>query len=217
MAQPSDNPPAAQSEAAASPKSRGRLGLGRRGLIILAVAVPVLAFLGILTWALLTAGPARGGLAVNNTVLELNVDSEAAPEFTLTLMGGAGSEERQLSSGDLRGQVVMLDFWASWCPPCRDEAPTLAQVYAEYQGRGVEFVGFNLWDNVGDAEVFLQQEGHQYPNGVDEGGRIAISYGVRGIPEKFFLTRDGRIARKFSGPMDAELLRQILDTLLLQE
>lgn len=189
-----------------------RLPVGRRGLVILAVAVPVLAFLGILTWALLTTGPARGGLAVNNDVVELDVDSEPAPEFTVALYGGG-----ELSSADLHGQVVMLDFWASWCPPCREEAPVLAQVYEEYRGRGVEFVGFNLWDNAGDAELFLQQQGHEYPNGVDDEGKIAISYGVRGIPEKFFLTRDGRIARKFSGPMTADLLRQILDTLLLQE
>ena len=188
-----------------------RLPVGRRGLVILAVAVPVFAFLGILTWALLTTGPARGGLAVNNDVVELDVDSEPAPEFTVALYGGG-----ELSSAALRGQVVMLDFWASWCPPCREEAPVLAQVYEEYRGRGVEFVGFNLWDNAGDAELFLQQQGHEYPNGVDEEGKIAISYGVRGIPEKFFLTRDGRIARKFSGPMTADLLRQILDTLLIQ-
>ena len=93
----------------------------------------------------------------------------------------------------------------------------LAQVYDEYRDHGVEFVGFNLWDNAGDAGLFLQQQGHEYPNGVDEEGRIAISYGVRGIPEKFFLNREGHIVRKFSGPMDADLLRQILDTLLLQE
>ena len=130
----------------------------------------------------------------------------------MALFGGG-----ETTSGQLRGQVVMLDFWASWCPPCRDEAPVLAQVYDEYQDRGVEFVGFNLWDNAGDAELFLQQQGHEYPNGIDEGGKIAISYGVRGIPEKFFLDREGRIVRKFSGPMEPDLLRQILDTLLLKE
>ena len=113
-----------------------------------------------------------------------------------------------------RGRVVMIDFWASWCPPCREEAPVLAQVYNEYRGRGVEFVGVNLWDNAGDADVFLQQQGHGYPNGVDEGGRIAIGYGVRGIPEKFFISRDGRIVRKFSGPLTEDRLRLILESML---
>ena len=198
------------------PKAR-RMPFGRRGLIIAAVAVPVLGLLAILAWASATSGPARGGLAVNNSIVELNVDAESAPEFELALFVEPESYEGRISSADLRGQVVMLDFWASWCPPCRDEAPVLAQVYDEYRERGVEFVGFNLWDNAGDANLFLQQQGHEYPNGVDEGGKIAISYGVRGIPEKFFLDREGRIVRKFSGPMDADLLRQILDTLLLRE
>ena len=211
MEKSTDNKPEVQP--APVPDARRSLLSGRRGLIIIAtaVAVPVLAFLAILAWASATSGPARGGLAVNNSIVELNVESEPAPEFTLALMGGG-----EVSNADLRGQVVMLDFWASWCPPCRDEAPVLAEVYDEYTERGVEFVGFNLWDNAGDAELFLQQQGHEYPNGVDQDGRIAISYGVRGIPEKFFLDRDGRIARKFSGPMDADLLRQILDTLLLE-
>ncbi len=190
---------------------RGGLPFGRRGLIVALVTVPVLAFLGILTWALFTSGPARGGLAVNSRIVELNVDAQPAPEFTMTLLGGG-----EIESAELRGRVVMLDFWASWCPPCRDEAPVLAQVYDEYRDRGVEFVGFNLWDNAGDARLFLQQQNHEYPNGIDEEGRIAISYGVRGIPEKFFLDREGRIVRKFSGPMRADLLREILDTLLLK-
>ena len=184
---------------------------GRRTVVMLVVSVPVLALLAILAWASFTSGPARGGLAVNESFVELDVEAEAAPGFSMSLMGGG-----ELSLTDLQGKLVMLDFWASWCPPCRDEAPVLAQVYGEYRDKGVEFVGVNLWDQAGDAELFVQQEGHQYPNGVDEGGKIAISYGVRGIPEKFFLSRDGLIVRKFSGPMDVEKLRGILDTMLLE-
>ena len=205
--QPAEDRPPGQQET----NSRGGLRFGRRTLIIAAVAVPVLAFLAILAWASATSGPSRGGLAVNDRIIELAVNREAAPHFSLDLLDGG-----TVSSDGLRGRVVMLDFWASWCPPCRDEAPVLAQVYNEYRDLGVEFVGINLWDNAGDAELFVQQQGHNYPNGVDEGGKIAISYGVRGIPEKFFIDREGRIVRKFSGPMNADLLRQILDTLLLR-
>ena len=198
-----------QTEIQAAATRRGRLPFGRRSLVIAAVAVPVLAFLAILAWASATSGPARGGLTVNDNTVELDVDGEAAAEFSLSLIGGGN-----ISSQELRGRVVMLDFWASWCPPCREEAPVLAQVYGEYRNRGVEFVGVNLWDNADDAEVFLQQQGHEYPNGIDEGGKIAISYGVRGIPEKFFIDREGSIVRKFSGPMTADRLRLILDSLL---
>ena len=190
-------------------KGRRRLPLGHRTLIIVAVSVPVLAFLAILAWASATSGPARGGLAVNDQIVELSAGGEVAAPFTMSLVGGG-----EFSSEELQGRVVMLDFWASWCPPCRDEAPALGQVYREYRDRGVEFVGINLWDNTGDAELFLQQQGHEYPNGFDDGGKIAISYGVRGIPEKFFLSAEGRIVRKFSGPVGADRLRQILDSLL---
>ena len=190
-------------------RTRGKWPFGRRSLVIAAVAVPVLAFLAILAWASFTSGPARGGLAVNDNIVELDADGEAAPDFSLNLMGGGS-----IDSQELRGRVVMLDFWASWCPPCREEAPVLAQVYADYRDRGVEFVGVNLWDNAGDADIFVQQQGHEYPNGVDDGGKIAISYGVRGIPEKFFIDREGSIVRKFSGPMTADRLRMILESML---
>ena len=191
-------------------RTPGRWPFARRSLVIAAVAVPVLAFLAILAWASFTSGPARGGLAVNDNIVELDADGEAAPDFSLNLMGGGS-----IGSQELRGRVVMLDFWASWCPPCREEAPVLAQVYAEYRERGVEFVGVNLWDNAGDADIFVQQQGHEYPNGVDDGGKIAISYGVRGIPEKFFIDREGSIVRKFSGPMTADRLRMILESMLV--
>jgi cytochrome c biogenesis protein CcmG/thiol:disulfide interchange protein DsbE len=190
-------------------RSSGRLTFGRRTLIILGVGIPVLAFLAVLAWASFISDGAPGGIAVNESVAEVSQERKAAPNFRLELPGGG-----TLSIEGLRGRVVMLDFWASWCQPCRDEAPVLAQVYREYRGRDVEFVGINLWDNPGDAELFLQEQGHEYPNGIDAEGKIAISYGVRGIPEKFFITSDGLIARKFTGPMNPDLLRRILDALL---
>ena len=211
MEQPSEIQTPLQEDAGKGGRPRWRALVSRRTLVIAVVVVPVLGLLAILAWASVSSGPARGGLAVNESFIELDVDAEAAPDFTLPLIGGG-----ETGSAELRGQVVMVDFWASWCPPCRDEAPVLAQAYREYRDRGVEFVGVNLWDNSGDAEVFLKQEGHEYPNGIDKDGKIAISYGVRGIPEKFFISREGLIVRKFSGPMDADRLRGILDTMLLE-
>ena len=185
--------------------------IGRRTLIIIGVSIPVLAFLAVLAWASFSSDGAPDGIAVNDSVAEVRQERRVAPDFTLRLPDGGA-----LGIEDLRGKVVMLDFWASWCQPCRDEAPALAQVYREYRERDVEFVGVNLWDNPGDAELFLQQQGHEYPNGIDAEGKIAISYGVRGIPEKFFISREGLIVRKFTGPMNPDLLRQILDALLSQ-
>ena len=192
-----------------STSSRAAGRIGRRTLIIIGAAIPVLAFLAVLAWASFSSGGAPDSIAVNESVAEVQQERRAAPNFVLQLPDGGA-----IGTADLRGKVVMLDFWASWCQPCRDEAPALAQVYREYRERDVEFVGINLWDNPSDAELFLQQEGHEYPNGIDAEGKIAISYGVRGIPEKFFISRDGSIARKFTGPMNPDLLRQILDALL---
>ena len=183
--------------------------IGRRTLIIIGVGIPALAFLAVLAWASFSSDGAPDGIAINESVAEVRQETKTAPDFNLQLPDGSA-----LGIEDLRGKVVMLDFWASWCQPCRDEAPALAQVYREYRELDVEFVGINLWDNPGDAELFLQQQGHEYPNGIDAEGKIAISYGVRGIPEKFFIGRDGAIARKFTGPMNPDLLRQILDDLL---
>ena len=117
----------------------------------------------------------------------------------------------------LRGRIVFLDFWASWCPPCRHEAPDLAEVYLEYRGRPVEFVGVDIWDDPTAAVNFLEDFQTPYPNGRDETGKIAINYGVRGVPEKFFVGPDGSILKKFVGPINGSDLRQVLDDLLLQE
>lgn len=209
MAQSAENPPPDD-----APVGRGRYRrrrIGQRGLIIVGAGVPLLALLAVLAWGSFSSGGGPAGAAVNATVAEVSIDTETAPDFTLARPDGG-----EIRLSELRGQVTLLDFWASWCRPCRDEAPALAQAYAEYRGRGVEFVGVNLWDDPSDARRFLQEQGHQYPNGIDADGKIAISYGVRGIPEKFFINRHGQIVRKFSGPMTLELLRQILDDVLAQ-
>ena len=181
----------------------------KRAWILLGGGIPLLGLIALLAWASLRSGGNPGGLAVNSDFVEAQVDASAARDFELQLIGGGA-----LKLSDLRGKVVMVDFWASWCLPCRVEAPALLKVYQEFQGQPVEFVGVALWDNVGDAEVYLQQEGLTYPNGFDGTGVIAIDYGVRGIPEKYFIGRDGVIAKKLSGPLTETVLRDTISELL---
>jgi len=183
--------------------------MSKRVWIMLGGGIPLIALIALLAWASIRTGGNPGGLATNTDLVELKVDAETARDFSLNLIGGGS-----LKISDYRGQVVMVDFWASWCQPCRVEAPTLAKVYQEFQRQPVEFIGVDVWDNIGDAEVFLQQEGHNYPNGFDGEGVIAIDYGVRGIPGKYFIDREGVLVKKLSGPLTETTLRDTLNELL---
>lgn len=186
-----------------------KIGLGKRWWILLGTAIPVLALLVLLVWASAKSGGNPGGLAVNSELGEVSSSVDFARDFSLELLNG-----QTLTLSELEGKIVMLDFWASWCAPCRQEASVLANVYREFSGLPVEFIGVDIWDSLEDARRFVSQFDVPYPTGVDAKGTIAIDYGVRGIPEKFFISPDGAILKKFTGPMNEDSLRTILDGLL---
>jgi len=132
-----------------------------------------------------------------------------APDFTLTLFDG-----EQLSLSELRGQVVVINVWASWCPPCRDEALVLERAWRTYQDRGVTFVGVDYMDTEPAALAYIKEFGVTYPNGPDLGSRIAEAYNVQGVPETFFVTPQGEIADAHVGPLSEAQLTAILERLL---
>jgi cytochrome c biogenesis protein CcmG/thiol:disulfide interchange protein DsbE len=134
---------------------------------------------------------------------------EAAPDLRLTLLDGS-----QIALRDLRGQVVVLNFWASWCDPCRREAPELQQVWEQYRDRGIAFVGVTFHDAKGASQRFVERYGLTYPNGVDERGRISQTYGVVAVPETFIIDRDGAIASVHVGEIDAETLVKEIEELV---
>ena len=186
--------------------------LSKRSWILVGSAVPVLALFALLGWASARSGGNPGGLGVNSELGEVSVTQKPANQFSLELLDG-----RTLNLSDYRGKVVMVDFWASWCPPCRQEAPVLAEVYREYAGLPVEFIGIDIWDGLDAARDYVSRYEVPYPNGVDDTGVIAIDYGIRGIPEKLFVDRHGAVTKRFIGPMDQNTLRSILDDLLASE
>ena len=180
-----------------------------RGLGFAIAAVPVAALIALLAWAIAQSGGNPGGLGVNDEFGEVSITSGPAPPLSLQLLDGGS-----IGLGELRGKVVMVDFWSSWCPPCIEEAPVLAEAYREYAGQEVEFLGVAIWDEADDIDRYIQQFDLSYPNGLDAKGAMAINYGVRGIPEKYFIDREGQLVRKFSGPVSAEKLRAIIDEML---
>jgi cytochrome c biogenesis protein CcmG, thiol:disulfide interchange protein DsbE len=135
--------------------------------------------------------------------------AKPAPSFTLTLFDGGA-----LNMKDLRGKAVLLNFWASWCVPCRAEARALEEAWQKYKDRDVVFVGVNIQDKEEDARAFLKEFGVTYLNGRDWSGKIAIDYGVWGIPETFFLDPHGRITYKHAGELRVPVITTKLDEAL---
>ena len=184
--------------------------MGLRAWMMMAVGFTLAAFLALLFWGLFSF-EGSGGLGINQEFGDVHVNIKTAPGFDLLLFDG----ETWHLSGQT-GKVVVLDFWASWCGPCRQEAAVLTDVYREYTGQPVEFVGVNIWDRRSDALEHLESYSVPYPNGVDDNGTIAVDYGVRGIPEKYFIGPNGEVLRKYVGPVTAEALREALDEALVE-
>jgi cytochrome c biogenesis protein CcmG/thiol:disulfide interchange protein DsbE len=182
---------------------------GRRTLVLVAIGIPVLLLSALLIWATIRSGGQAGGRFVNDELGEVRINPKPAPAFELAALDGS-----TLSLASYRGKVVMVDFWASWCPPCARETPVLASVYDRYQGAPVEFIGISIWDRGQDAIRFVDRYDVAYPIAIDHDGRVAIDYGVTGIPEKFFIDPDGRLVRRFVGPMDDTTLEATLDSML---
>ncbi|MBI4202992.1 MAG: TlpA family protein disulfide reductase [Chloroflexi bacterium] len=180
-----------------------------RRAVALAALLPAVALLALLGWALAKSGGQPGGFGINNVFGEVEARPGPAPALTLTTLDG-----QEVTLEDLRGKVVMVDFWSSWCPPCVAEAPVLEATYRLYRDKGVEFVGVAIWDERGAVENHVRLFGVSYLNGLDDLGKIAVDYGVRGIPEKFFIDREGNLVRKFVGPASERQLGGILDALL---
>ena len=132
--------------------------------------------------------------------------AKQAASFTLTLFDG-----KVIRLEDLRGKVIFLNFWASWCVPCRAEAKTLEVAWQKYRDRGVVFLGVNIQDKEEDARAFMKEFGITYLNGRDASGKIAVDYGVWGIPESFFIDGQGRITYKHVGEIGPPTISAKLD------
>ena len=150
------------------------------------------------------------GLTLDSRSFHSPLVGRQASDFTLKLFDGG-----TFTLSEQRGKVVVLNMWSSWCiPACYNEAPALEAAWQRYRGRGVMFLGVNYQDRGAAAREFLARFRHTFPNGPDVGSKVSIEYGLRGVPETFFIARDGRLAYKHVGEISLPMLVQQIEQLL---
>jgi cytochrome c biogenesis protein CcmG/thiol:disulfide interchange protein DsbE len=171
----------------------------------IAVVCAVLALVGLLAYGLASNEPDR----TVEEALERGA-REPAPSLELPRLSGAG--ERSLE--DYRGTVVVLNFWASWCEPCREESPLLDRWHRRMEPRGGTVLGVDALDVTTDARAFIRRYGLSYPMLRDGDGDTRESFGIVGFPETFVIDRRGRIAAVRRGPVDEAFMRSEVAPLL---
>jgi len=165
-----------------------------RGRVV--VFAVLLALLGLLAWGLnkSRAGPVQSGMA---------------PDFSLI-----GFDGRKVTLSELRGQVVIVNFWASWCPPCREEAAYLEQTWRKYKDKGVVFIGVDYVDTEKEALAYIQEFDITYLNGPDLQTRISQAYNIQGVPETFFVAKNGKLRGVQIGALVSPQLDDKIEELL---
>lgn len=139
----------------------------------------------------------------------------AAPGFELGLYPSRdGGMASPLRLSELQGKVVVVNFWASWCVPCRDEAPVLERAWQDYRDRGVVLVGVGYLDTETNAEQFMAEFDITYPNGADLQQQISRLYRITGVPETFVIDQQGIVRSVFVAPIHESQLRAAIDPLL---
>ncbi len=139
------------------------------------------------------------------------ISSGPAPDFTLTTFEG-----KTITLSELRGQVVVINFWASWCPPCRDEAPYLEKTWRKYKDKGVVFIGVDYVDAEPNALAYIDEFNITYPNAPDIGQKVAEAYRIKGVPETFYIDKLGQVRSVQIGPLSPPILDNKIDELLAE-
>lgn len=173
-------------------------GKQKKAGLVVAFAV-VLALLALLAWGLrkAQAGPRESGIA---------------PDFTLT-----GFDGRVVKLDQLRGQVVIINFWASWCLPCREEAAYLEETWRKHKDQGVVFIGVDYVDTEKEALAYIKEFDITYINGPDIGTRIAADYNIQGVPETYYVAKNGELRGVHIGPLKSPELDNKIQELLAEQ
>lgn len=137
-----------------------------------------------------------------------------APAFSLAMLG-TDSANSQLSLADFPGKSIVLNFWASWCAPCKEELPLLEQHWEQAQARGqaVVFLGIDFEETSTDAASFLQLHHITYPAGLDSDGSVASKYGINDLPQTIFINRQGKVVKRITGQLTEQSLASALQSI----
>lgn len=175
----------------------------------------VLLLLALLAYGLLTTGASTRidqslaeGESPPAPAFDLPVLERGAPPAPLARRTRRAMADGELALDELRGTPFVLNFWASWCIPCREEAPLLESGWRRLGPRGVLFIGLNMQDLTGDARGFLREFGVTYPTIRDQGDDVARDYGATGVPETYFVSSRGRVVGHVVGVVSEEQLAE---------
>ncbi len=151
-------------------------------------------------------------LAFSLPAVALTSRGEQAPDFTLTTLDGS----QEIALSDLAGKVVYIDFWASWCGPCRKALPAVQALWDEYQGESFQMIGVNLDRKIDAGLKYVQAKDVTFPSVFDDGGSISKLYGVRSIPSMVIIGPDGKVAFSEVGfnPQRVPDIKKVIDDLL---
>jgi cytochrome c biogenesis protein CcmG/thiol:disulfide interchange protein DsbE len=180
------------------PQADDEVPAGKRTLGRTVVYVTIFALIGLLGWKMVTGfgGPLEAG---------------AAPDFTLNAYDGT-----TFTLSEHRGHVVIINFWASWCDPCREEAAYLESTWRKYADQGVIFVGVDYLDTESEALAYLEEFDITYLNGLDTGTRISDDYRIQGVPETFYVDKSGQLRGVHIGPLVPPTLDEKIEELLAE-
>lgn len=176
-----------------------------RSLLSIIVWIVVLGLLAVLGWGLVQSNAPRPEVG------------EMAPAFNLEFFDGYGWDGKTVASlDDMNGQIVVVNFWASWCVSCRTETPELEAAWQKYADQGVVIIGVAYADVEPKSIAYMEEFGVTFPHAPDLGTRISNDYEITAVPETFIIDRNGEIAYVQPGPISGSTLDSVIGQLLAQ-
>ncbi len=168
------------------------------------LVVIIFAVAGVIYWQNRGAKPAGPAKPVTQNA--------AAPQFSITDLNG-----KTVDSASLRGKVVLVDFWATWCVPCEAEIPHLVEWQDKHASEGFQVIGLSMDDTAGPVKSYVEKKKMQYPVAMADDKTIAAFGGVLGLPVNFIIGRDGRLISRHAGVTDINVLQQEVERALAEK